>query len=331
MVAGQLIEEVSGQTWEAFVRERVFKPAGMDDSVTDSPRASPPQPRVAARAHRRRACAASASRGCSTSARRWATTPRRPAASPSSANDMAQLAAGATRPRHVAGCRRQAGQGLQRGAQSQRDVDARGQLMPSRRVPGQAGRSDAEVLARYALGWNVRDYRGAKIIDARRRGLRRADVRRADPGAQRRHSSCRSTPRTAQVMRGIAMELLDHYLGAPKRDWVAAFDAVRARRGSRRPGGRWSQREGARRVAGHGLAAARGLRRPLRGPWYGPIDIRETRAACASTSRRRRAWSARWSTAHYDTFRAVWDDPNIEPAYVTFALDAERQGRPRSR
>ena len=28
-VAGQLIEEVSGQTWEAFVRDRVLKPAGM--------------------------------------------------------------------------------------------------------------------------------------------------------------------------------------------------------------------------------------------------------------------------------------------------------------
>src|SRR6187549_2378966 len=28
-VAGQLIEEVTGQTWEVFVRERVLKPAGM--------------------------------------------------------------------------------------------------------------------------------------------------------------------------------------------------------------------------------------------------------------------------------------------------------------
>jgi hypothetical protein len=25
----------------------------------------------------------------------------------------------------------------------------------------------------------------------------------------------------------------------------------------------------------------------------------------------------------YDTFRADWDDSSIEPAYVTFALDAE--------
>ena len=34
-VAGQLIEEVSGQTWEVFVRENVLKPAGMTSSVTE--------------------------------------------------------------------------------------------------------------------------------------------------------------------------------------------------------------------------------------------------------------------------------------------------------
>ena len=34
-VAGQLIEEVTGQTWEVFVRERVLKPAGMTSSVTE--------------------------------------------------------------------------------------------------------------------------------------------------------------------------------------------------------------------------------------------------------------------------------------------------------
>ena len=35
MVAGQLIEEVSGQTWEAFVRDHVFKPSGMRVSTSD--------------------------------------------------------------------------------------------------------------------------------------------------------------------------------------------------------------------------------------------------------------------------------------------------------
>src|SRR5580692_2307195 len=36
MVAGELIEAVSGETWEKFVAERVFKPAGMLHSTSDN-------------------------------------------------------------------------------------------------------------------------------------------------------------------------------------------------------------------------------------------------------------------------------------------------------
>ena len=38
-VAGQLIEAVTGQTWEEYTREHVLKPAGMLASTTDRPRA----------------------------------------------------------------------------------------------------------------------------------------------------------------------------------------------------------------------------------------------------------------------------------------------------
>jgi CubicO group peptidase (beta-lactamase class C family) len=54
-------------------------------------------------------------------------------------------------------------------------------LTPDAQVAGQARRSRAEVLA-YALGWNVRDYRGEKRHRARRRDLRRVHLHRAVPG-----------------------------------------------------------------------------------------------------------------------------------------------------
>jgi CubicO group peptidase (beta-lactamase class C family) len=38
MVAGQLIEAVTGQTWENYVREHVLVPAGMTTSTSDSDR-----------------------------------------------------------------------------------------------------------------------------------------------------------------------------------------------------------------------------------------------------------------------------------------------------
>src|SRR3546814_20689651 len=35
-VAGQLIEEVTGQTWEDFIRARVLRPGGMKNATSDS-------------------------------------------------------------------------------------------------------------------------------------------------------------------------------------------------------------------------------------------------------------------------------------------------------
>ncbi|RYY41951.1 MAG: class A beta-lactamase-related serine hydrolase, partial [Sphingomonadales bacterium] len=35
-VAGQLIEEVTGKTWEVFIRERLLRPGGMDEATSDS-------------------------------------------------------------------------------------------------------------------------------------------------------------------------------------------------------------------------------------------------------------------------------------------------------
>src|SRR3546814_5533828 len=35
VVAGELVAAVSGQSWESFIRDRVFRAAGMADSVSD--------------------------------------------------------------------------------------------------------------------------------------------------------------------------------------------------------------------------------------------------------------------------------------------------------
>ena len=41
-MAGQLIEDVSGQTWEQFVRDQVLRPAGMRSSTRTVPSAGAP-------------------------------------------------------------------------------------------------------------------------------------------------------------------------------------------------------------------------------------------------------------------------------------------------
>src|SRR5690606_28054792 len=129
-------------------------------------------------------------------------------------------------------------------------------------------------FASYAMGWNVQDYRGVKVIQhggavfgvlafvvlvpERNLGIA-LQINSEDTG----------------VLRALGYELLDHYLGFPPRDWMAAFDT-------------WNEQ----RLAG-GLAALESLGKPaaharskpslpLAGyagdyadAWYGPISIAE--------------------------------------------------------
>jgi hypothetical protein len=85
-----------------------------------------------------------------------------------------------------------------------------------------------------------------------------------------------------QVMRGIALELIDQYLGAPNTDWVAAFERLPRRSACREASPRSTPARRTRRAA---RASRRSRWRLTRGryadPWYGPIAIteREGRAA----------------------------------------------------
>jgi hypothetical protein len=129
------------------------------------------------------------------------------------------------------------------------------------------------------------------------------------------------------VLRGVMNELLDHYLGFPKRDWVAAF-------------GEWNEKRLAGGVAALEAATA-GVRKHT-GPslppgqyagdyvdnWYGPIAVAYDKQARGRQGLRidfKQTPNMAGALEHYryDTFIARWDDAAIEPAYVTFSLDAE--------
>src|SRR5690606_19861236 len=125
------------------------------------------------------------------------------------------------------------------------------------------------------------------------------------------------------VLRALGYELLDHYLGFPPRDWMAAFDT-------------WNEQ----RLAG-GLAALESLGKPaaharskpslpLAGyageyadAWYGPIGIGVDGGRLRIDFRQTPNMAGTLRHWQYDTFRVDWDDASIEPAYATFELDAE--------
>ena len=187
-VAGQLIEEVSGQTWEVFVRERVLKPAGMTSSVTEqsarfaNPNRAWPHARIGGRV-----------RGMGEQAvldeRKTLGDNGAPAGGlSSSANDMAHW------------MQVQLGHGTWTdadGKQVKVFSEAQSQQMwtprcltPTPNWPGKLADARAEVL-RLRAGLERARLSRREDHRARRRGLRRADLRRAVPGTQRRHRACR--------------------------------------------------------------------------------------------------------------------------------------------
>ena len=57
--------------------------------------------------------------------------------------------------------------------------------------------------------------------------------------------------------------------------------------------------------------------------WYGPIAIEHSGGRLRIDFSQSPGMTGTLSHWQYDTFRADWDDAAIEPAYVSFALDAE--------
>ena len=318
-VAGQLIEEVTGQTWEVFVRERVLKPAGMASSVTEqaarfaNPNRAWPHARIGGRV-----------RGLGGQTvldeRKTLGDNGAPAGGlSSSANDLAhwmQVQLGHGTWTSVDGTKVKVFSEAQSAEMWTPQV-----LTPTPAWPGKLA-AYAPKFSSYALGWSVRDYRGAKIIE---HGGAVFGVYTFIALIPERNVgiSVQMNSEDFPVMRGIAVELLDHYLDAPETDWVAAFDEFMQ---MRIDGGLKAldagANAGAAATAGHSLPLANYAGR-FTDAWYGPVDVRQDKSGLRIDFTRSPGMVGRLEHVHHDTFRTVWDDTNIEPAYVTYALDAE--------
>jgi len=315
IVAGELVTRVSGQPWEQFVRTRIFQPLGMATAVSDekdrfdTPNRVQPHARLDSRL-----------RGLG----RQQVLPEReglgqvgaPAGGLSwSANDFArwiqvQLGLGAlpdgrTRIYSEASARAMWTPGVQ---------------IPIRPYPAPIADITPQFSS-YGYGWNVQDYRGVKVVQHGGAvfGVQTFVVMVPEHNLG---IALQMNSEDVEVMRGLGQELLDHYLGFEARDWVGAFTT-------------WNRE----RLAG-GLEALKGgtdtLRKASRpslpsagyigryaDAWYGPVNLVEQNGTLRLDFLQTPDMVGTLSHWQYDTFRVDWDDSSIEPAYVTFVLDAE--------
>src|SRR3546814_9903265 len=217
VVAGELVAAVSGQSGESFIRDRVFRAAGMADSVSDeaerfaNPNRAHPHARIDGPV-----------RGLGTQV----VLPEREGlgqvAAPagglsSSANDLArwlqvQLAHGAL----------PGGEGKRLYSEAAaREMWTPQVLTPVRAYPPPISDMTPQFSS-YALGWSVQDYRGIKTVQHGGAvfGVLTMVVMVPD---RKVGFALQMNSEDYPVLRGVMNELLDHYLGFPERDWVAAF------------------------------------------------------------------------------------------------------------
>jgi CubicO group peptidase (beta-lactamase class C family) len=320
VVAGQLIEEVSGKTWERFVREDVLVPAGMRTATSD-------------RGERRR-----------TANRAWPHARRdgpmhgmgtqKPLDDSGQAEFDPELGANAAPAGGVAASANDMGRWIQiqlaKGALPERSgrlfSEAAARQMWTPRVhlpispsPGPTAAATPQFNG-YALGWNERDYRGHRLLMHTGAVFGAQAIIILVPGRNVGFSvaiNCED----GEAALGIAYELLDHYLGQPRYDWGAAWQEV-VRQRDEKAVALLKQQTSAPARAGPSLPLER-YAGTYADAWYGEVAITQKDGRLALDFKQTPGMSGPLTHWQYDTFRVDWRDPLIEPAYVTFALRAD--------
>ncbi|QKR99802.1 serine hydrolase [Sphingomonas sp. CL5.1] len=311
MVAGQLIEEVSGETWEDFVASHVLKAAGMKNSTSDS------APRFAtvnrAWPHAR---INGAFRGVGDQSVLNERDELGRNAAPAgglavSANDMArwmmiQLAHG----------KLPEGDGRLFSEAASAEMWKPVVLLPNPPMQG-ALKDTGSMFNTYALGWNVQDYKGVKIVSHSGAvfGFQSLVVLIPERNVG---FTILINSEDGELIKGLQYELLDHYLEKPTQDWPAAWRAYKRDRQAKALAA-LGRADAARAQVGPSLPLAH-YAGDYVDPWYGPIAIREVGGKLRIDFKQTPRMTGTLEHWQYDSFRTRWDDPAAEPAYVTFAL-----------
>ena len=312
-VAGALIVAVSGQTYEEYIRQHVYKPAGLVTATSDEPsrlatvNRAYPHGRIGGPV-----------RGLGelqlldeTDQLGGASTPAGLLAM--SANDLAKWLTIQLEHGKLPNGGRLFSEASSAAMWEPETIEPIGPVPPG-------FEATKPMFKAYALGWEVSEYGGAKIISHSggvfgfitmvvlipEKDVGFAITMNAEEGA---------------VRRGLTYELLDHYLGRPHVDWVSRYKALL---NSMLAGAKAAVE--AKKAAPAGIGPSLPLDRYAGSyvdPWYGRITVARAANGLAINFDETPRMSGPLEHFQYDSFIARFDDKGIEPAYVTFGLDAE--------
>ena len=313
VVAGQLIEAVSGERWEDYLRNHVLLPAGMTQTTTDNERNFATENRAYPHARMNGGLRGAGDQQLLDERDDLGRNAAPTGGVASSANDLAKWL--------------QVLQGAGTSATGKRifSPEVHAQMwtanmpMPVRVMPPEL-KAIESLFSAYGLGWDLIDYRGVRIIwhGGAVFGFKTAVIVLPE---KKVGFAITINSEDGDIVRGLMYELIDHYLGFPKGNWPETYHAYLTQQVV----------EGLKVLKAAQVKPVRvGPSLPLSelagtyaDPWYGNIDISATKAGLTIDFKSTPRMGGRLEHWQYDTFITRFDDKAIEPTYVTFALDKD--------
>ena len=312
MAAGQLIEEVSGESWERYIHDHVFRPLGMNHSTdTDAEFQANPNH---ARPHSRNSGPVHGM-GAQSPLDENATIAQNAAPAGGlaiSANDMSRWLL------------TQLGHGKIPGSDQRLFSEEQSKQMwtpeviqPIRHFPPEFAVTEPN-FSLYALGWDIEDYRGAKVIAHDGAVLGSQATIALLPG-KNVGIFIAANSEDGEIILGLRDELLDYYLGYPRSDWPEKFHNFKLSRLTMA-----AKEVQTAEATPAQVAPSLPLERyagDYTDPWYGTIKVRQSGNGLAISFPHSRGMEGPLTHYQYDTFKTHPALNWVEPAYVTFSVD----------
>ncbi len=312
IVAGALVEAVSGQTWEDFVRQNIFKPAGMDDAHANYDATAPNAVALHARIN-------GPFRGVGDeSILKKGLDPHVSApagAINASALDMAhwmnlQLAHG----------RLPDGQRVFSEEQAAQMWDPVVVVPPTEfKLPASMAAMQPD-LQTYALGWFVEEYRGHKVVQHSGAVLGALAMMYLIP-EKNVGISVTINSEDSMARRAVTFHLLDYYLGLPPTEWIGTLKRARADLVAKTEAALKALPKATSVAGAKPTLALSDYAGKYLDPWYGSMTITKRPDGSLWISfDRTPGMEGALEPVSGDKFRTRWTDTGIEDAYVTFAV-----------
>ena len=309
IAAGALVESVSGQTWEEFVRQNIFGPLEMKDSLTNYDAAAPNGVALHARLD-------GPMRGMGTLVkldRGLEANVSAPAGAINlSAVDMAKWMAMLLNRGKLPNGKQLLSE------ESVRTLWKPVVVTPAESFPGPMALANPHMQA-YALGWAVGDYRGQPVIHHTGGVLGALSALYLVPDKGIGIAVSINSEDTG-ARRAVLFHLLDQYLGLSQPDWIdiirttldqmrdRALEALRNLPPDLVPNERSSL----------SIASYAGV---YKDPWYGTVTVTERGTGKLwITFDRTPGMEGQLEHVADDTFRTRFTDRGIEDAYMTFQI-----------